>query len=220
MRNIPIPRQEPLRLLENVDLDVGPGESIAIMGVSGSGKSSLLAILGLLAVPGSGQVTVHGQRVTGISDRRRARARNKHIGFVFQSYSLVRHLNAFQNVELPLLYGERIPKRERIRRVRQALSVVGLENRQRSRPRQLSGGEQQRVAIARALVSAPSIILADEPTGALDVSTAETVLEVLFDACRQNGCALVIVTHDKDVAARAQRVLLLANGTLTKAAAT
>lgn len=220
MRNIPIPRQEPLRLLENVDLDVGPGESIAIMGVSGSGKSSLLAILGLLAVPGSGEVTVHEQRVTGISDRRRARARNKHIGFVFQSYSLVRHLNAFQNVELPLLYGERIPKRERIRRVRQALSVVGLENRQRSRPRQLSGGEQQRVAIARALVSAPSIILADEPTGALDVSTAETVLEVLFDACRQNGCALVIVTHDKDVAARAQRVLLLANGTLTKAAAT
>ncbi len=220
MRNIPIPRQEPLRLLENVDLDVGPGESIAIMGVSGSGKSSLLAILGLLAVPGSGEVTVHEQRVTGISDRRRARARNKHIGFVFQSYSLVRHLNAFQNVELPLLYGERIPKRERIRRVRQALSVVGLENRQRSRPRQLSGGEQQRVAIARALVSAPSIILADEPTGALDVSTAETVLEVLFDACRQNGCALVIVTHDKDVAARAQRVLRLANGTLTKAAAT
>lgn len=200
-----------LRILGGVDLMVSPGEKVAIMGRSGSGKTTLLAILGLLSMPTSGSVKVLGTDTRKLSDRGRARLRNRQIGFIFQSYSLIRHLNAYQNVELPLRYGRGAGARRR-QRVLDSLSLVGLAGKAKARPKHLSGGEQQRVAIARALIREPSLILADEPTGALDVDTASLVLDALIEACRVRGCALIVVTHDPDVAARMDRTVLLSGG--------
>lgn len=212
-----LPGRQRLVILSGVDLTVAPGESVAVMGRSGSGKTLLLSTLGLLTPLEAGTLHIAGMDVSRLTDRRRAKVRNRHIGFVFQSYSLVRHLSAYRNVELPLRYGDRIGWRERRRRVFEALELVGLADRARSRPRQLSGGEQQRVAIARSLVRRPSVILADEPTGALDVATAATVLEVLRAATSSYGCALLVVTHDPVVAGSMSRTLLLADGRLTAA---
>lgn len=216
-RSVVMPGRRVLPILRGVELVVHPGEMVAIMGRSGSGKTTLLATLGLLTPVAEGSLWLAGQDVSAVGDRRRSRLRNCHIGFVFQSYSLARHLSARRNVELPLRYGSRVRRREQRRRVAEALALVGLTDRQRSRPRQLSGGEQQRVAIARALVRRPSIILADEPTGALDVDTAGQVLEVLRDACRDTGSALVVVTHDAQVAATMTRRLQLVDGRLIPA---
>jgi ABC-type lipoprotein export system ATPase subunit len=213
-RSVILPGRDRLAILRGVDLTVHAGDSVAIVGRSGSGKTTLLATLGLLTPVEQGTLELMGQDVTRLGDRRRTRLRNRHIGFVFQSYSLVRHLSARRNVELPLRYGARVGARERRHRVGEALAAVGLVARARSRPRGLSGGEQQRVAIARALVREPAVLLADEPTGALDVDTAAQVLDVLRQSCRERGCALVVVTHDPQVAGLMSRTVQLVDGVL------
>jgi ABC-type lipoprotein export system ATPase subunit len=212
---VKLPGRIVLEILRGADLSVHSRESVAIMGRSGSGKTTLLSLLGLLTPVPDGQLRVGGADVTGMGDRRRTLWRNQHIGFVFQTYSLVRHMSAYENVELPLLYGSGVGRRERRRRVDEALAAVGLQDRARSRPRKLSGGEQQRTAIARALVRLPSVILADEPTGALDVGTASSVLQVLRSSCRERGCALVVVTHDPLVASMMDRTVQLDEGRLS-----
>jgi ABC-type lipoprotein export system ATPase subunit len=216
-RDVTLPGRRTLSILRGVDLVVRRGESVAITGRSGSGKTTLLATLGLLTPVSHGTLRMAGQDAGALGDWRRSRLRNRHVGFVFQSYSLVRHLSARRNVELPLRYGAFTARPERRRRVSEVLDLVGLGDRQRSRPRQLSGGEQQRVAIARALVRRPAVILADEPTGALDVDTAGQVLGVLRDACQESGTALVVVTHDPHVAAMMSRTVQLIDGRLTSA---
>lgn len=204
-----------MHILDGVDVHVAPGERVAIMGRSGSGKTSLLSILGLLTTPTTGSVELLGEAVADKRDAQRARLRNASLGFVFQSYSLVRHLSAYRNVELPLRYGRRMARAERRERVLAALDAVGLVERGKAYPKHLSGGEQQRVAIARALVRRPAVILADEPTGALDVETADRVLGVLLTATREWNSALVVVTHDPQVAARMDRTIHLDQGRLS-----
>ena len=215
-RTVSLPGGGALRILDGVELHVDAGEVVAVMGRSGSGKSSLLAALGLLSPVASGSLHICGLDVSRLSDRRRAELRNSMIGFVFQSYSLVRHMSALQNAELPLLYGRAVRRRERRARTKDVLDTVGLADRTKARPRHLSGGEQQRVAIARALVRRPALLLADEPTGALDSDTAASVLEALVRSARVYGTAVILVTHDGVVARQADRVLHMDRGRLTR----
>jgi putative ABC transport system ATP-binding protein len=198
--------------LHDVSFDVHTGEYVAIMGPSGSGKTTLLGILGCLDRPSSGAYRLVGQDVTSLGETRRAHIRGEHIGFVFQAYNLLPRLTAYKNVELPLVYAG-VPGRERKPRVLEALGAVGLAGRVDHRPNQLSGGEQQRVAIARALVVEPSVVLADEPTGNLDSSSAEDVLQIL-DRVSTGGATIVMVTHSEEVAHRASRIVRLADGKL------
>jgi ABC-type lipoprotein export system ATPase subunit len=184
------------------------------MGRSGSGKSTLLSVLGLLTNPDGGELSIGGEEIDSLTDRERSRLRNERIGFVFQSYSLIAHMTAWENVELALIQGRRMGWRERRARVRKAMELACIDHRASSRPRQLSGGEQQRTAIARALVRSPDLILADEPTGALDTANAESVLDVLADAAIAHGAALIIATHDEVVAARIGDVRRLEDGQL------
>ncbi|MEV6964970.1 ABC transporter ATP-binding protein [Hamadaea sp. NPDC051192] len=216
-KTVALPGGQPLEVLRGIDLSVTTGESVAVMGRSGSGKSTLLALLGLLTSVQRGSLRICDQPVDRLSDRQRAIFRNRNIGFVFQSYSLVRHMTAANNIGLALRYGSNTTRRDRARRVQDVLQAVALADRARSRPRQLSGGEQQRVAIARALVRRPSLVLADEPTGALDTQTADIVLDALFTTARDRSTALVIVTHDLQVAQRADRIVTLTDGQLVSA---
>ncbi|MEP7762548.1 ABC transporter ATP-binding protein [Sanguibacter sp. 25GB23B1] len=197
----------PLRLVSGLDLDVEAGTSLAIVGRSGSGKTTLLSVLGLMRPPSGGGLWVGGQDVSRLSQSAAAGARNRLLGFVFQSYSLVEHLSVFDNVAMPLQYGERTTRAETRRRVLDQLAAVGLEAFGARHPRSLSGGEQQRVAIARSLVRSPRIVLADEPTGALDTSTATTVMQHLRDATTEAGSCLVVVTHDAELASTLDRRL-------------
>lgn len=213
-KSVTLPGGERLNLLRRVDLTVPSGQSLAVAGRSGSGKSTLLALLGLLAQPDSGRLAIGDREVGALTDRDRSRIRNERIGFVFQNYSLLAHLSAAENVALPLWQGRPVGRVEARARVGEALASVGLTHLARSKPRQLSGGEQQRVAIARALVRRPDIVLADEPTGALDTTTADLVLQTLFDVVTRTGAALVLVTHDAQVAARADRTMTLEAGEL------
>jgi putative ABC transport system ATP-binding protein len=203
-----------LELLRDVDISVDEGEALAIEGRSGSGKSTLLSILGLLLEPQHGRVTLHGRDVSTATDRDRTRLRSRSIGFVFQNYSLIPSRSAWQNVSLPLLARREVPLRDHRRRALTALSQVGLEHHADLLPAQLSGGEQQRVAIARAIVLEPSLILADEPTGALDVDTGSGVLELMLSMVRETQRALVLVTHDPIVAAQCDRCCRLTAGAL------
>jgi putative ABC transport system ATP-binding protein len=195
-----------------VSLDVAGGEFIAIMGPSGSGKSTLLNLLGLLDRPTSGRLEFNGEDVTHLSADRRALLRNRYIGFVFQEYNLLPRSTALENVELPLVYGE-IPAAERKRRAETALEKVGLADRGEHWPAQLSGGEQQRVAIARSMVLDPELVLADEPTGALDSRTGQEILG-LFEQLNGAGCSIILVTHDAEVAAYAHRTIAYSDGML------
>ncbi|MCU1421161.1 MAG: transporter ATP-binding protein [Microbacteriaceae bacterium] len=206
-------------LLGGIDLEVVEGESVAIVGRSGSGKSSLLSILGLMQRPQSGTVELAGTDVTRIGESRAARLRNERVGFVFQSFSLIPSLSVLENVALPLTYDRTVSKAATKGIAESLLESVGLADRMHTRPTRLSGGEQQRVAIARALVRHPPIVLADEPTGALDESTGDAVIEMLVCATRRAGACLVVVTHDRAVAARMDRTLSLSHGLLTGAAA-
>ena len=196
--------------LRGVSFAVERGEFVAIMGPSGSGKTTLLGILGCLDRPSEGSYRLVGEEVAKLDEARRARVRRERIGFVFQAYNLIPRSTAYQNVELPLVYAK-VPARERRRRVLDALAEVGLSERTRHRPSQLSGGEQQRVAIARALVVGPSVVLADEPTGNLDSASAGDVLTVLGDV-NLRGATIVLVTHSDEVAAHASRILRLGDG--------
>jgi putative ABC transport system ATP-binding protein len=199
-----------LRALDGVSLHVEPGEFIAIMGSSGSGKSTLMNIIGCLDRPTQGTYVLAGQHVSGMSRGELARIRNHVLGFVFQQFNLLARTSALENVELPLEYGG-VRSRHRRQRANDALARVGLANRVHHHPNQLSGGQQQRVAIARAIVNEPKVILADEPTGALDSRTSVDVMSI-FQGLWRSGITVVLVTHEADVAAYAQRVVHMKDG--------
>lgn len=203
---------ETVHALAGVSFDIHQGEYVAIMGPSGSGKSTLMNLIGALDRPSSGQYFLAGQDVATLSPDKTAEFRNNHIGFVFQSFNLLGRTTALGNVELPMIY-KGLPAKERRNRARDMLTAVGLGERTGHRPTQLSGGQQQRVAIARALANRPSILLADEPTGALDQKTGQEIL-ALFDSLNDQGLTIIVVTHDPGVAERARRVLSFRDGKL------
>ena len=196
--------------LENVNLEVHQGEFLSIMGPSGCGKSTLLNIAGLLDQPTEGRVILDGIETVAMRDGELARFRNRMLGFVFQSFHLVRSLNVLDNVELPLLYRKSTAS-ERRRRAVEVLTRVGLSHRMKHFPSQLSGGQCQRVAIARALIGAPQIILADEPTGNLDSHMSQEIMDLLFDLNKE-GTTIIMVTHDERLAQRTQRVIRFFDG--------
>lgn len=200
-----------LTILENINLQVSSGEVVALVGPSGAGKTTLLALLAGLDHPSSGSVELCGARLETLDEDGRAQVRGRDVGFVFQSFHLVPSLTALENVMLPLELAEEPNAAER---AREALESVGLGSRTGHYPRQLSGGEKQRVAIARAFVSKPAVLFADEPTGNLDTGSGERISELLFDLNKQSGTTLVLVTHDKTLAARCDRVLELEAGRL------
>ena len=196
--------------LKGVDLDIAPGEFVAIMGPSGSGKSTFMNILGCLDKPSSGEYVLDDHDVATMNRDQLALVRNRTIGFVFQGFNLLPRINLEDNVALPLVYSH-IDREERLRRARQQLEKVGLGQYAQSLPNRISGGQQQRVAIARALVSAPRLILADEPTGNLDSQTSEEIM-ALFEALNREGITIVLVTHEPDVAAHAKRQVQFKDG--------
>ncbi len=209
-------QEQPRTILDGVNLTVHAGESVAIVGRSGSGKSTLLSVLGLFDRADEGSYLLAGDDISRLPERRAAKLRSSHFGFVFQRFFLLKHLTAAQNVSMALVNGQGwLPRRERRARVLQALDEVGIAHLARNRPARMSGGEQQRVAIARALVRRPRVLLADEPTGALDTETGALVIGALL-AATTRGCGLVLVTHDRDHAARMDRTLDLVDGVLTE----
>jgi putative ABC transport system ATP-binding protein len=197
-------------VLRGIDLDIGENEFVAIMGPSGSGKSTLMNIIGCLDRPTKGNYFLDGKDVFQEDDTGLAALRNRTIGFVFQQFYLLPRMNALKNVELPLVYAG-VPSAEREKMALTALERVGLLDRKDHRPAELSGGQQQRVAIARALVNRPRILLADEPTGALDTQSGSMVLD-LFEELHREGKTVVLITHDPEVAARAERVIIIRDG--------
>jgi putative ABC transport system ATP-binding protein len=201
------------RALDDVSVEIRRGEMAAIMGPSGSGKSTLMTIIGLLDVPTAGAYQLDGVDVSTLDRIGQARVRNSKIGFVFQNFNLLPRLSALKNVELPLVYG-RMDARERERRARAALEAVGLGEKLDSLPSQLSGGQKQRVAIARAIVGAPAMILADEPTGALDTRTGAEIMALFRQLNREQGLTVVIVTHDPEIGRQMDRVIGLRDGRL------
>lgn len=213
-RTVELPNGELLPILRGIDFDVAPGDHVSIIGQSGSGKSTLLNIIGMLDLPDGGTYTFDGTDVSTLNDASRAALRGDSFGFVFQQFNLFPSRTALDNVEVPLLY-DKGPKFWRRRELAaEMLDRVGLGDRLDAMPGRLSGGEQQRVAIARALVRMPKVILADEPTGALDLDTGAVVMDLLEEVARENDSALLVITHDLEVAERADRIVELRDGTL------
>jgi putative ABC transport system ATP-binding protein len=199
--------------LQGVSFEIRHGEFIAIMGPSGSGKSTLMNLIGCLDVPTGGSYSLDGVDVEQLSGNELSLVRSRKLGFVFQQYNLLPRQSALRNVEMPLIYRG-IPARERRRRAEIALTIVGMGERMDHRPNELSGGQQQRVAIARALVGSPAVILADEPTGALDSKTGIEIMSILQRLNREQGLTVVLITHEADIAAYAERILIMRDGLL------
>ncbi len=198
--------------LRGVSLDIQEGEFVALIGPSGSGKSTLMNTLGCLDRPTAGSYVLAGEEVARLGPDRLAQVRNRRIGFVFQNFNLLARTTALENVEVPLLYNPACPRRRRRTRAADMLRRVGLGNRLDHRPQQLSGGQQQRVAIARALINQPPILLCDEPTGNLDTRTSREIMALFRELNKQEGLTVILVTHDLDVARRADRALVLIDG--------
>lgn len=200
-------------VLHDITLDIEEGEYVAIMGPSGSGKSTLMNIIGCLDTATSGEYILDGENIEGKTDNEMSEIRNKTIGFVFQNFNLLPRETAIDNVALPMLYGG-VPRSERIARAEEALKKVGLEDRMNFLPTQLSGGQKQRVAIARAIVNRPKLLLADEPTGALDTASGMQVIEIFRELNEQDGMTIIMITHEKDVADHAKRQMVIRDGRL------
>ena len=210
--------KEPVRVLKNINLTVEQGDYLAIMGPSGSGKTTLMNLIGCLDVPTSGEYELDGRNLKDLSDNALADIRNKHIGFVFQSFHLLPKMSALDNVALPLLYAG-VPLKERRARAEKALQAVGLADRVHFLPNQLSGGQCQRVAIARAMVGNPALLLADEPTGALDTKSGQQIMEI-FRQLSEGGMTIIMITHEPSIAACADKIYHILDGELqTEAAA-
>ena len=204
--------KEPVRVLKNINMTVHKGDYLAIMGPSGSGKTTLMNLIGCLDVPTSGTYELEGQNLKDLSDDQLADIRNRHIGFVFQSFHLLPKMDAMDNVALPLLYAG-VPLQERRQRAEEALKAVGLEERLHFFPNQLSGGQCQRVAIARAMVGNPTMLLADEPTGALDTKSGNQIMEI-FRKLSEEGMTIIMITHEQSVADCADKIYYILDGEL------
>ncbi len=197
--------------LERIDADIHKGEICCVLGTSGSGKSTLLNMLAGLEKPTRGSVEIYGENISRMSEKQLAVFRQKHIGFVFQSYNLIGSMTALENVTMPLIFRG-VSKRTRLKKAEKMLRYVGLANRAKHKPGEMSGGQQQRVGIARAFVTNPEVVFADEPTGNLDTKTTREVMEIMVNTCRKNGSTMVLVTHDRDIAKYADRVLTIIDG--------
>ena len=204
--------KEPVRVLKNINLTVHKGDYLAIMGPSGSGKTTLMNLIGCLEVPTSGTYELEGQNLQDLTDDQLADIRNQHIGFVFQSFHLLPKMDALENVALPLLYAG-VPLKERQQRAEEALKAVGLEERIHFLPNQLSGGQCQRVAIARAMVGKPTMLLADEPTGALDTKSGNQIMEI-FRRLSEEGMTIIMITHEQSIAECADKIYHILDGEL------
>ena len=205
--------KETVRILKNINLQVEEGDYLAIMGPSGSGKTTLMNLIGCLDVPTSGEYLLTGENVTKANENQLAEIRNRLLGFVFQSFYLLPKLSAVDNVALPLLYAG-VNKKERRERAIEALQMMGLGQRLNFRPNQLSGGQRQRVAIARAIVGRPKLLLADEPTGALDSAAGNQIMDI-FDALNDAGSTIIMITHEQEIAERAKRINYIRDGILS-----
>lgn len=203
-----------LEILHGIDLAVEPGEFISIVGESGSGKSTLMNIIGALDRPTEGSYFLDGVDICRAKDRKLSEIRNRQIGFVFQTYNLIARTTALSNVELPMLYAG-VPKSKRIARAKELLHMVGMEDRMTHRPDELSGGQKQRVAIARAMANDPSILLADEPTGALDTKTGRTIMDIFHRLNQEQGKTIVLITHSTELAEETGRIVTLRDGEVT-----
>ena len=212
-KNFPV-GDEILHVLKHINLSVDRGEYLSVLGPSGSGKSTLMNIIGCLDTPTSGEYILNGRLIADMNEETLAYIRNREIGFIFQNSQLLPRMDALKNVELPMIYAG-VPGRQRTERAKQMLRRVGLETRMHHYPNQLSGGQQQRVAIARALVTHPTLLLADEPTGALDQKTGQQVME-LFQALNDEGHTIIMITHDLNIARRAHRVVHIIDGEITE----
>lgn len=199
-----------LEILHGIDLDVKEGEFVSIVGASGSGKSTLMNMIGVLDRPTEGTYWLDGTDVQDAQDDELSQIRNRKIGFVFQNFNLISRTNARKNVELPMMYAG-IPQKKRTQRAEELLDLVGMADRMDHQPNELSGGQKQRVAIARAMVNHPKILLADEPTGALDSKSGEQIME-LFDSLNEEGVTIVMITHDPKIAAKAKRIIRIIDG--------
>ncbi|KPU44791.1 macrolide export ATP-binding/permease protein MacB [Oxobacter pfennigii] len=207
---------EELQVLKNINLIINEGEFVSVLGPSGSGKSTLMNIIGCLDTPTSGTYALAGHDVKELDEKELARIRNKQIGFVFQSFQLLPRMNAIENVELPMIYAG-ISSHDRRKKAAEMLKRVGLSEKMKNYPNQLSGGQQQRVAIARAVVTEPSILLADEPTGALDQKTGGQIME-LFLELNKEGRTIIMITHDINIAKHAKRIINILDGNLSEGA--
>ncbi|MCP2034191.1 putative ABC transport system ATP-binding protein [Planomicrobium sp. HSC-17F08] len=205
--------KEQVKVLKNIHLRIDQGEFVAIMGPSGSGKSTVMNIIGCLDKPSEGKYWLNGQLITDYEEKELASIRNRSMGFVFQHFNLLPRLNALQNVALPMVYAG-VKQKARNKRAAEVLGKLGLKDRMKHLPNELSGGQKQRVAIARAIVNKPQIILADEPTGALDTKTGRQIMD-LFKVLHQDGTTIVLITHEQEVAAYADRIIFVRDGIIT-----
>ena len=202
-----------LQILNGISLDINQGEFVSIVGASGSGKSTLMNIIGALDRPTEGKYLLDYQDVGMLDDKELSKIRNTYIGFVFQTFNLISRMNALKNVELPMLYAG-VPKKERMERAMELLELVGMADRSTHQPNELSGGQKQRVAIARAMANNPDILLADEPTGALDTKTGRMVMDIFHKLHRISGKTIILITHSQELAEETQRIITISDGSI------